>query len=59
MHDEVIVEGPRDSVEEAQQLVVQCMERPFSGKNPLGSAAEGGVDLVVDAKHADTWLEAK
>ena len=53
------MEGPRDSVEEAQQLVVQCMERPFNGRNPLGSAAQGGVDLVVDAKHADTWLEAK
>ena len=59
VHDEVIVEGPQDSVLEAQQLVVQCMGSPFNGTNPLGCAARGGIDLLVDAKHADTWLEAK
>ena len=53
VHDEVILEGPRESVDEAQALVVESMAKPFNGKNPLN------VDLVVDAKHADTWFEAK
>jgi len=53
VHDEVILEGPRESAEEAQAIVVDCMERPFDGTNPLQ------VHLVVDAKFADTWYEAK
>lgn len=53
VHDEVILEGPKDSAVEAQQLVLSCMERPFDGRNPLL------VDLVVDSKVADTWYEAK
>lgn len=53
VHDEVILEGPRGSAERAQQLVVQHMQRPFGGTNPLL------VDLVVDSNIADTWYEAK
>lgn len=53
VHDEVILEGPKDSAVEAQQLVLSCMERPFDGRNPLL------VGLVVDSKVADTWYEAK
>lgn len=53
VHDEVILEGPRATVEEAQALVVHHMEHPFEGTNPLRVA------LVVDAKHADNWYDAK
>lgn len=49
----MILEGPKESAERAQQLVVQHMEKPFAGTNPLG------VDLVVDSNIADTWYEAK
>lgn len=53
VHDEVIMEGPKESAERAQQLVVQHMENPFNGQNPLKVA------LVVDSNTADTWYEAK
>lgn len=53
VHDEVILEGPAESAERAQELVVAHMERPFSGTNPLL------VDLVVDSNIAGTWYEAK
>ena len=54
VHDEVIMEGPKDTAAEAQQLVIDCMQYPFiQGRNPLK------VDLVVDSKIADTWYEAK
>ncbi len=53
VHDEVILEGPKESAEEAQKLVLACMEKPFDGQNPLL------VQLVVDSKIADTWYEAK
>ena len=53
MHDEVILEGPKESSLEAQQLLLDCMERPFDGQNPLL------VDLGVDSTIADTWYEAK
>lgn len=55
VHDEVILEGPRETAEAARARVVACMSSPFSGLNPKPLL----VDLVVDAKHADTWYEAK
>jgi DNA polymerase-1 len=51
IHDEVIVEGPRDTAQEALEIVKHTMANPFA--NPLR------VDLVVDAKIADTWYAAK
>jgi len=51
VHDELILEGPEASKEEALALVVECMERPFA--TPLS------VDLVVDAKVDQTWYRAK
>ena len=55
VHDEVILEGPRESADRARQLVVECMASPFtdSGEPPLRVA------LSVDCKSADTWYEAK
>lgn len=55
VHDEVILEGPKETAEQARARVVACMRSPFSGLNPKPLL----VDLVVDAKHADTWYEAK
>ncbi|XP_024528617.1 DNA polymerase I A, chloroplastic/mitochondrial [Selaginella moellendorffii] len=53
VHDEVILEGPSESVEEAQEIVVKCMSFPFEGENFLK------VNLDVDADHAKSWYEAK
>ncbi|GAB4824725.1 hypothetical protein Ancab_007590 [Ancistrocladus abbreviatus] len=53
IHDEVILEGPTESAEEARGLVVECMSKPFNGTNILD------VDLVVDAKCAQNWYAAK
>uniref|UniRef100_A0A7C9E1H6 DNA-directed DNA polymerase n=1 Tax=Opuntia streptacantha TaxID=393608 RepID=A0A7C9E1H6_OPUST len=53
VHDEVILEGPSESIEEAKALVVNCMSKPFKGKNILQ------VELVVDAKCAQNWYAAK
>ncbi len=51
IHDEVILEGPEESSVEALERVKQDMMRPF--QEPLS------VELVVDAKCARTWYEAK
>lgn len=55
VHDEVILEGPKESAETAQAIVVECMRSPFGqgGGDPLR------VELVVDSKYADTWYDAK
>uniref|UniRef100_A0A5B7BSS7 DNA-directed DNA polymerase n=1 Tax=Davidia involucrata TaxID=16924 RepID=A0A5B7BSS7_DAVIN len=53
VHDEVILEGPTDSAELAKAIVVECMSKPFNGKNILN------VDLSVDAKCAQDWYSAK
>jgi len=47
----VILEGPEQHVDEAMKILRQCMEHPF--EKPLK------VDLVVDAKAAKTWYDAK
>lgn len=53
VHDEVILEGPSETAEEAKAIVVECMSKPFDGHNMLK------VDLVVDAKYAQSWYAAK
>jgi DNA polymerase-1 len=56
VHDEVILEGPKESAEEAQKIVVECMKSPF-GDNC--STMPLRVELSVDSKYADTWYDAK
>ncbi|KAF4038940.1 DNA polymerase family A [Phytophthora infestans] len=51
IHDEIIVEGPEESVDEAMKLVVHLMENPF--QKPLSVALE------VDANVDDSWFKAK
>ncbi|KAL8260641.1 hypothetical protein R6Q59_028594 [Mikania micrantha] len=53
VHDEVILEGPTESAEVAKAIVVECMSKPFDGKNVLK------VGLSVDAKFAKNWYSAK
>ncbi|KAJ1389585.1 Ribonuclease H-like superfamily [Sesbania bispinosa] len=53
VHDEVILEGPTESAEVAKSIVVDCMSKPFNGKNILK------VDLSVDAKCAQNWYSGK
>ncbi|XP_014504885.1 DNA polymerase I A, chloroplastic/mitochondrial [Vigna radiata var. radiata] len=53
VHDEVILEGPTESAEVAKSIVVECMSKPFNGKNILK------VDLSVDAKCAQNWYAGK
>ncbi|KAL5126368.1 DNA polymerase I A, chloroplastic/mitochondrial [Glycine soja] len=53
VHDEVILEGPTESAEVAKSIVIECMSKPFNGKNILK------VDLSVDAKCAQNWYSGK
>lgn len=51
IHDELILEGPEETSEEALGIVKTCMEQPLQ-QCLL-------VDLEVDAKLVDNWLEGK
>jgi DNA polymerase-1 len=47
------LEGPTETAEVAKAIVVECMSKPFNGKNFLQ------VDLSVDAKCALNWYAGK
>ena len=51
IHDELICEGPAESVDEALPLLVDVMQNPFA--QPLR------VGLVVDARAGDNWFSSK
>jgi len=53
VHDEVILEGPKESSEIALQVVRHAMQNPFGGKNLLRCA------LDVSSSFAGSWYEAK
>jgi DNA polymerase-1 len=55
IHDEVILEGPVGSKDEALAEVRALMENPFDGRGLTNLL----VHLDVDAKSADTWYKAK
>jgi DNA polymerase I len=55
IHDEVILEGPKETAQEAKNEVVSCMENPGDGY----ALSKLLVKLEVDAKSADTWYKAK
>lgn len=58
VHDEVMMEGPKETAEVALQHVVAAMENPWS--NLVGLQEKPlRVDLVVDANIADNWYDAK
>jgi DNA polymerase-1 len=59
VHDEVMLEGPKESADVAMKRVVAAMRNPWVN---LVGAPEGDplrVELAVDCKTADTWYEAK
>jgi DNA polymerase-1 len=55
VHDEVILEGPKETRDEALAEVRRCMENPFDGVG----LSRLSVHLDVDAKSADSWYKAK
>eukprot|EP01083_Nonionella_stella_P049282 131376_1 len=52
IHDEVILEGPKEHVEEVKDLVRGCMENPWSGMKRT-------VLFKADVKHSDNWYDGK
>ncbi len=51
IHDELIVEGPEESVDEAMAILMSVMKKPF--QTPLR------VELVVEARSGDNWFDCK
>ncbi|KAK9812312.1 hypothetical protein WJX73_001148, partial [Symbiochloris irregularis] len=43
----LLLQGPKESVEEAERVVRKCMMKPFNGQGLTE------VDLIVESKHAD------
>jgi DNA polymerase-1 len=58
VHDEVMLEGPRETAAEARARVVAAMENPWFNLCGL-QGRPLLVELAVDCKSADTWYEAK
>jgi DNA polymerase-1 len=55
IHDEVILEGPEETAEEAFKEVIQCMESPW-----VPGLAKTAVPLLVDGSFEHkTWYDAK
>lgn len=55
IHDEVILEGPNETSEEAFKEVIDCMEHPW-----VPGLSETRVPLLVDGSYKHTtWYEAK
>lgn len=53
VHDELVMEVPEKHAADAAPLIVDYMERPFGGQDPLI------VPTPVDLKIVDTWAQAK
>jgi DNA polymerase-1 len=51
IHDELIVEGPEESVDEAMRILLAVMKKPF--QTPLR------VELVVEARAGTNWFDCK
>lgn len=49
VHDELIIEAPKEEIEKLQDLVASVME----------STVELDVPLKVDSSYGDTWYDAK
>ena len=58
VHDEIIMEGPLQSADEAQRRLVHIMSHPFRDENgKLVNKLD--VELSVDSDKARSWYEAK
>ena len=51
IHDEIVLEGPKATEQEALSIVMKCMEEPLMENLRI--------KLEVDAKICDNWYEAK
>ena len=55
VHDEVILEGPEETAEEAFEEVVKCMQEPW-----VNGLDKTKVPLLVDGSYThDNWYDAK
>ncbi|GMH71924.1 hypothetical protein TrST_g1494 [Triparma strigata] len=54
VHDEVMLEGPEETAEEAFKEVIKLMENPWDE-----GLEKTKVPLLVDGSYADNWYEAK
>jgi DNA polymerase-1 len=55
IHDEVILEGPEETAEEAFEEVIKCMEAPW-----VFGLKQTAVPLLVDGSYCHkTWYDAK
>ena len=54
VHDEVMLEGPEETAEEAFEEVIRLMQNPWDVGLP-----ETKVPLLVDGSYADNWYEAQ
>jgi len=52
VHDEIILEGPESSAEEALKIVVSLMENPMDSTEFL-------VPMEADASICSNWYESK
>ena len=52
IHDELILEGPAETTDEAMNIVNSVMKSPLHPQKLL-------IDLQVDAHAADNWMDAK
>ncbi|KAI8557619.1 hypothetical protein RHMOL_Rhmol04G0023900 [Rhododendron molle] len=55
VHDEVILEGPTESGEEAKAIVVDCMSKPFDGKNILQKRLSRLAVDWVGSVNSEAW----
>jgi DNA polymerase I len=55
VHDEVMLEGPEETAEEAFEEVIKCMEAPW-----VPGLSKTAVPILVDGSYKfDNWYDAK
>lgn len=59
VHDEIIIEGPIESADEAQRRLVHLMGHPFRDESSGELVNKLTVELAVDSDKALSWYEAK
>eukprot|EP01025_Chloroclados_australasicus_P007594 TRINITY_DN12485_c0_g1_i3.p1 TRINITY_DN12485_c0_g1~~TRINITY_DN12485_c0_g1_i3.p1 ORF type:complete len:997 (-),score=105.38 TRINITY_DN12485_c0_g1_i3:526-3174(-) len=59
IHDEVILEGPEDSAEQAQEIIVECMQNPFWNEEGQKYCNPLKVALMVDSRICDNWYKER
>ena len=52
IHDEVILEGPKEFTDEAVEIIRKCMEEPWEGMPKK-------IEFKIDVKASANWFDAK